>query len=65
MKSGTNRAVLVSELLSHDGPFVDIAEDFVVGRCSRCGSDVDGDAFFLDLGFVCGVCARAERPAFA
>lgn len=65
MKSGTNRAVLVSELLSHDGPFVDVAEDFVLGRCGRCASDVDGDAFFLDVGFVCGACARSERPPVA
>lgn len=63
MKSGTNRAVLVSELLTHDGPFGDVAEDFVLGRCTRCRSDVDGDAFFLDIGFVCGACARSVQPA--
>ncbi len=58
MKSGTNRAVLVSELFAHDGPFVDVAEDFLAGRCTRCSLDVADDAFFLDEGFVCGDCAR-------
>ena len=65
MKSGTNRAVLVAELFAHDGPFVAVADDFVVGRCTRCREDVGDDAFFLEAGFLCGTCARqigAWRP---
>jgi hypothetical protein len=59
MKNGSNRAVLVGELISHDGPFVDIAEDFVLGRCSRCADQTGDDVHFLSDGFLCGVCARA------
>ncbi len=58
MKSGSNRAVLVSELIMQDGPFESIADDFVVGRCSVCAADVGDDAFFIEAGFVCGDCAR-------
>ncbi|HSF84552.1 MAG TPA: hypothetical protein VLG28_02680 [Acidimicrobiia bacterium] len=58
MKSGTNRAVLVGELLTLDGPYIVVADDFVAGRCSRCGEDAGDDAFFLDIGFLCGTCAR-------
>ena len=59
MKNGTNRAVLVSELLTIDGPFVAVAEDFVLGRCTRCGEDAGDDVFFVADGFLCGPCARA------
>ena len=58
MKNGTNRAVLVAELLDHDGPYLAVADDFVVGQCSRCGEDAGDDAFFMDLGFLCGTCSR-------
>jgi hypothetical protein len=58
MKSGTNRAVLVTELLTHDGPFVVIADDFVAARCSRCGGEAGDDAYFLEAGFLCGPCVR-------
>lgn len=59
MKNGTNRAVLVSELLTQDGPFVDVADDFIVGRCSRCGQDAGDDVYFMTDGFLCEPCARA------
>ncbi len=58
MKSGTNRAVLVSELISGDGPYVAVADDFIASRCSVCAHDAGDDAFFLDEGFVCGTCVR-------
>jgi hypothetical protein len=61
MKNGTSRAVLVAELLSADGPYVTIADDFVMGRCSRCAHEVDDDVVFVPDGFYCGECARSVR----
>ena len=63
MKNGTSRAVLVSDLFGGDGPFADIAEDFVALRCGFCGHAVDGDARFTSDGFWCSGCATALAVA--
>ena len=56
MKNGTNRAVLVRDLFSGDGPFSWLAEDYVAQRCSRCGTPTDDDVRFHDDGFFCPPC---------
>lgn len=58
MKNGTNRAVLVGELLQGDGPYVAVAEDFLADSCSRCGLEAGTDAYFLAAGFLCSLCTR-------
>lgn len=61
MKNGASQAVLVRDLLSSEGPFAAIADDFVDDRCSVCAGPAGDDVRFLDAGFVCGECA----PLFA
>ena len=56
MKSGTNRAVLVRDLFSGDGPFSSLAEDYVAQRCSHCGVPTDEDVRFHDRGLFCPPC---------
>ena len=59
MKNGTSRAVLVRDLFRGDGPFRDIAEDFVAMECGLCRGSVDPDARFTVDGFLCSACASA------
>ena len=59
MKNGASRAVLVSDLIHGDGPFLSVADDFVELRCGFCGHPVDDDARFTDDGFWCSSCATA------
>jgi len=59
MNNGTSRAVLISDLLRFDGPFIDVADDFVAFRCGFCGHPADGDARFTADGFWCSGCATA------
>jgi len=56
MKNGTNRAVLVRDLFSGDGPFEWLAEDYLAQRCSRCRIPTDDDVRFHDNGFLCPPC---------
>jgi len=51
--------VLISDLLRFDGPFIDVADDFVAFRCGFCGHPADGDARFTADGFWCSGCATA------
>lgn len=59
MKNGTSRAVLVRDLFRGDGPFLTIADDFLVQRCGFCHYPVDVDARFTAGGFWCSQCAIA------
>lgn len=56
MKNGTSTAVLVRDLFRGDGPFVDMADDFLVQRCSFCRLPVSGDAQFTLAGYWCPSC---------
>lgn len=40
MSNGSRPAVLLSDLMSGDGPHRDLADRFVSGRCIRCGAIV-------------------------
>ena len=57
--------LLVTELLSADGPFVVAADAFLALRCARCGSGVertavqDGDIYYCP---TCWLGAVGGRP---
>ena len=38
MPTGISNTVLVRDLLSHDGPFVHVADTFVAATCAGCGA---------------------------
>jgi hypothetical protein len=59
MNNGSSSAVLVWDLFRGDGPFVDIADDFVVQRCSVCHLEVSRDAQFTRRGYWCPACLGA------
>jgi len=59
MNNGTSRAVLVDDLFRGDGPFIDMADDFVAMHCGFCGQPVDPEARFTFEGFLCSACASA------
>jgi hypothetical protein len=59
MKNGTSMAVLVGDLFRGDGPFSDIADDFVAQRCGFCDHPVDVDARFVGDGYWCSACVSA------
>lgn len=59
MKNGTSRAVLVTDLFRSDGPFLNIAEDFLARRCGFCGHSVDEEARFTIDGYWCSSCSSA------
>lgn len=65
MNNGTSTAVLVLDLFRGDGPFLDMADDFVVQRCSFCRLPVSGDAQFTLGGYWCPSCLGAlfESPS--
>ena len=48
--------LLIDELLADDGPFQQIADDFVSRTCTECRRAVDGEVFFNDEGFYCPGC---------
>lgn len=58
------QAVLVTELLLDDGPHLQVADDFVSERCSRCGGwQVEDMRFSRDGGFLCPTCLAARHAA--
>ncbi len=62
MKTGTSAAILVTDLLTADGPAAAIADDFVALRCSACAIEGEIDMAFLRTGYLCAYCgALATR----
>lgn len=61
MKNGTSQAVLVRDLLSGDGPFAPIADDFLSGMCTLCSQPVDHDYPFVADGHMCEACAALSQ----
>jgi len=56
--------VLLSELLSGDGPFRQVADDFLASVCTGCGRTVDRNGVHDGRGFFCSPCwARRAVPA--
>lgn len=61
MKNGTSQAVLVRDLLSGDGPYAPIADDFLSGMCTLCSQPVEHEYPFIAGGYVCEPCADLSR----
>ncbi|MDJ0790459.1 MAG: hypothetical protein QNJ71_01040 [Acidimicrobiia bacterium] len=62
MVNGRSNAILVSELLSSDGPHVRVADDFVRSRCTSCGEALTHDPRYGEWGAYCTGC-WSGRPA--
>ena len=60
MKNGTSAAILVADLLTGEGPFNRVADDFIDASCSGCGRLDQADLRFGDDGFFCEACARHQ-----
>jgi hypothetical protein len=56
MSNGTRPAVLVTELLSGDGPFVRMADAFLASVCAGCNRTVPRDGGHHQDGFYCPAC---------
>ena len=64
MKNGLGQAVLVTELLVDDGPFWEVANDFLSGNCSRCGErESEEPRFSVDGRFLCRQCLSMAYAA--
>lgn len=63
MNHGTGPAVLVSDLLDGDGPFIKVADDFVVQRCASCRVQVEDDLRYRLAGLLCEECAVLARAS--
>ncbi len=62
MPTGRSNAVLISDLLSSDGPHARIADDFVRARCTQCGQPVAHDPRYDEWGAYCADCwSRQHR----
>ena len=55
-RSGTRPGLLIEELLSADGPFEGLADDFVTRTCTGCRAEVATEVFFHDSGYYCATC---------
>ncbi len=56
MSTGRSNAVLVSQLLSHDGPYGRVADDFVRSVCAGCGAELAHDPRYGEWGAFCAQC---------
>jgi hypothetical protein len=59
MKNGTSVAILVTDLLTAEGPYRRVADDFIDAACSGCGSTDLTDLRFRGGGFFCDGCATS------
>lgn len=55
-RSGTQPGLLLSELMSGDGPHLEMAESFVLRRCDQCGSRTTGELTIAGGGWHCARC---------
>jgi len=58
-----SNAVLVSDILSHDGPFQRVADNFVHSLCSGCGATLTHDPRYGEWGAFCTQCWPDSRTA--
>jgi hypothetical protein len=56
MPTGRSNAILVSDLLSQDGPHGRVADDFVSARCASCGGQLTHDPRYGEWGAYCSTC---------
>ena len=63
MPTGISNTILVSDLLSHDGPFVHVADTFVAATCAGCGVALSHDPRYGEWGAFCPQCWPEARTA--
>ncbi len=63
MSTGYSNAVLVADLLSMDGPFGRVADDFVAARCARCSTELAHDPRYGEWGAYCSNCWVESQTA--
>lgn len=63
MPFGRSNTVLVSQLLSHDGPHGRAADDFVRAVCAGCGGALTHDPRHGEWGTFCSQCWPDARTA--
>jgi hypothetical protein len=56
MLSGSRPGLLVTDLLSADGPFLAAADAFLALRCARCGRGVEQTAVQEGDTYYCPTC---------
>jgi len=55
--------VLVTDLLSSDGPFTHVADTFVQACCAGCGAELTHDPRYGEWGAFCQACWPESRSA--
>ena len=63
MSTGRSNTVLVSQILSQDGPHTRVADDFVRAQCAGCGSPLAHDPRYGEWGAYCTTCWPDARLA--
>ena len=58
--ANSSPGILISELMSGDGPHASIADDFLHRTCTRCGQPVDGDFILLNGAYHCRDCMSSS-----
>ncbi len=56
MPDGYSNTILVTDLLTKDGPFVRIADDFLAERCTACEVELAHDPRHGEWGAYCTNC---------
>lgn len=60
MKNGTQPGILISDLMSGDGPHLAMAENFVLRRCEVCGGQTTGQLVCQDQRLHCAACLSSR-----
>jgi hypothetical protein len=63
MRASRSNTILVSDLLSHDGPHQHVADNFVRSVCSGCGTTLTHDPRYGEWGAFCTQCWPDSRIA--
>lgn len=63
MPIGHSNTVLVSDILTEDGPFTRVAEDFLSACCTGCGVQLAHDPRYGEWGAYCPNCWADVRSA--
>lgn len=56
MPTGRSNTILIADLLSHDGPHLRVADDFVRAQCTQCGEALAHDPRYDEWGAYCTDC---------
>lgn len=63
MSRGHSNTILVTDLLSVDGPFTHLADSFITAQCAGCGVALQHDPRFGEWGSYCSACLPQTRTA--